>query len=185
MVWYTTQEPECEKSRQSGPRRTRADSSRLCKDRAISWGPSTSSENTQAGKALNDTRTAEQIKVWLYWCGKRSYHWEWRKKNQNWSGGPGNMADNRPVVFHGVGFKYQKARVKGTHHLISRAKLSVVSQLFFVQAGRHFNNIVGLKLYDLKQRSKHAFWNDLQNLQWKGKAEKQLKIAFIFLADKC
>lgn len=31
------------------------------------------------------------------------------KKNQNWSGGPGNMADDRCMVFHGVGFKYQKA----------------------------------------------------------------------------
>lgn len=33
-------------------------------------------------------------------------------------------------------------------HLVSWAKLSIVSQLVFVQAGWYFNNIVGLELYD-------------------------------------
>ena len=48
-----------------------------------------------------------------------------------------------------MGVKHQKADVKGTHHLVSRAELSVVPQLVFVQPGGHFNDIVSLKLYDL------------------------------------
>lgn len=67
-------------------------------------------------------------------------------------------------MFHGLGFNYQKTETKGIWHLVSWAKLSVVPQLVFVQAGRHFNDVMGLKLYDLQKRCEHAFWNDLQNL---------------------
>lgn len=63
-----------------------------------------------------------------------------------------------------LGFTYQKAEVRGTRHLISRGKLGIVPQLVFVQPGWHLDDIMGLKLYDLQQGSKHAFWNDLQNL---------------------
>lgn len=55
-------------------------------------------------------------------------------------------------------------KTKGIWHLVSWAKLSVVPQLVLVQAGRHFNDVMGLKLYDLQKRCEHAFWNDLQNL---------------------
>lgn len=60
------------------------------------------------------------------------------------------MAGDTDLCYFMVwGFQNQKAEVKGTQHLISWAKLGIVPQLVLVQPGRHFNDIVGLKLYDL------------------------------------
>jgi hypothetical protein len=83
------------------------------------------------------------------------YHWECEKSSQNWSGGP---------LEYGRNFKYAKTEVKETWHLVSWAELSIVPQLVFVQAGGHFSDVMGLKLYYLQQRCKHAFWDDLQDL---------------------
>lgn len=67
-------------------------------------------------------------------------------------------------MFHALELHNSKDRSQRVWHLVSRAKLSIVAQLVLVQAGRHFNDVMGLKLYDLQERCEHAFWNDLQNL---------------------
>lgn len=151
LILCTKQEPEWEKSRQCSPKRKKVDVLRLFKRKVTSWALLPLRTFWQARPWM----TPGQVNEWRYNCTKMAkpgYCWECGKRSidQNWSGGPGDMAGDTDLCYFMVwGFQNQKAEVKGTQHLISWAKLGIVPQLVLVQPGRHFNDIVGLKLYDL------------------------------------